>query len=116
MNYVEKYLPQLLPNLAPLVSPMIALGRLIKQRLRPGARVVFIGPCVAKKAEARDPAVAGAVDTALTFQEFTGWLEEAGIAAEELPETPFDGPHPTLGRIFPSPAGCCERPVFSGTF
>ena len=100
VSFIEKYLPHLLPNLAPVVSPMIAVGRLIKERLHPGARVVFIGPCVAKKAEARDPAVMGAVDTALTFQEFTGWLEEAGVVVGDLPESAFDGPRPAVGRVF----------------
>ncbi len=105
VSYVEKYLPHLVPNLAPVVSPMIALGRLIKQRLKPEAKVVFIGPCVAKKAEARDPNVAGAVDAVLTYQELREWLEERGLDVSSLPESDFDGPYAGVGRIFPVSGG-----------
>jgi two-component system NtrC family sensor kinase len=105
VSYIEKYLPELVPALAPIVSPMIALGRLVKQRLHPGAKVVFIGPCVAKKAEARDPAVAGAVDAALTFRELADWLAEEKVEVRSLPEGRFDGPRPGVGRIFPVSGG-----------
>jgi ferredoxin len=59
---------ELLSHVPPAVSPMIAAGRTIKQ-LYPGAMTVFVGPCVAKKSEAREKDLAGAVDFVLTFQE-----------------------------------------------
>jgi two-component system NtrC family sensor kinase len=98
--YVEKYAPSLIPNLVPLVSPMIALGRVIKQQYRPGATVVFVGPCIAKKAEIEDPAVAGVVDAVLTFDEFAQMLADMQLDLSALPETPFDGPNPHVARIF----------------
>lgn len=49
VNYIEKYHPSLIQFLAPIVSPMTAMGRLIKQHYSPGAKVVYIGPCAAKK-------------------------------------------------------------------
>jgi signal transduction histidine kinase/iron only hydrogenase large subunit-like protein len=113
VSYVERYLPALLPALAPIVSPMIALGRLLKERIRPDAKVVFIGPCVAKKAEARDPAVAGAVDAALTFKELRDWLEEQGVDPGSLPEGEFDGPRPDVGRIFPVSGGLLRTATLS---
>ncbi len=105
VGYVEKHLPGLLPYLAPIVSPMVALGRLIKQRLAPSAKVVFIGPCLAKKIEAKDENLAGEVDAVLTFQEFQEWLAEAGVDVDSLPESEFDGPRPAVGRIFPVSGG-----------
>src|SRR5574340_1103449 len=113
VGFVERYLPELLPLLAPIVSPMIALGRLIKQRLDPGAKVVFIGPCVAKKAEARDPMVEGAVDAALTFKELRDWLADASIDLASLPEGEFDGPRPDVGRIFPVSGGLLRTATLS---
>lgn len=50
------------------VSPMIAAGRVVK-KLHPDAVTVFVGPCMAKKKEAREPDIADAVDYVLTFQE-----------------------------------------------
>jgi iron only hydrogenase large subunit-like protein len=113
VSYVERYLPELLPALAPIVSPMIALGRLIKQRLRPEAKVIFIGPCVAKKSEARDPSVAGAVDAVLTFKELSDWLAEADMDLSVLPEGEFDGPLPDVGRIFPVSGGLLRTAMLS---
>lgn len=103
VNLVEIYFPQLVQYLAPIVSPMIAHGRMLKE-MYDKARVVFVGPCVAKKAEMME--VAGAVDAALTFQELLLWLE-----GEDLPEM---SPKPSEGktawgeeaaRIFPLDGG-----------
>jgi iron only hydrogenase large subunit-like protein len=103
VSYVEKHLPGVLPFFAPVVSPMVTLARLVKHRLDPTAKVVFIGPCLAKKVEARDPNLIGDVDAVLTFLEFTSWLAEAGVEMASLPEGEFDGPHPSVSRIFPVP-------------
>jgi two-component system NtrC family sensor kinase len=103
--YIEKYFPSLVDHLAPIVSPMVAMGRVIKRSLRPGAKVVFIGPCIAKKEEIDDPEVAGDVDAVLTFVELDRMFQEAGLILEKLPESAADGPLPRLGRIFPVPGG-----------
>ena len=103
--YIKKYFPSLVANLTPIVSPMVAMGRVIKRSYSPGAKVVFIGPCIAKKAEIDDPQVAGDVDAVLTFVELETMLREAGIELERLPESEPDGPIPRLGRIFPVPGG-----------
>ena len=98
--YIEKYYPQLLGNLAPIVSPMIAMGRMIKRQYNPQAKVVFIGPCVAKKAEAMDDKVAGVIDAVLTFAEMKEMLAAKGITPESEVEGEFSGPKPNLGRLF----------------
>lgn len=103
--YIQRHAPALVPYLAPVVSPMIAIGRAVKERYRPGARTVFIGPCTAKKAEIRDPEVAGAIDVVLTFVELQEMFLGAGIRVEHLPESDFDGPRPGVGRIFPVAGG-----------
>jgi iron only hydrogenase large subunit-like protein len=48
---IEKYLPSLAENLIPIVSPTVAIGKVIRERIDPDGRIVFIGPCVAKKVE-----------------------------------------------------------------
>ena len=103
--YIKKYFPSLVANLTPIVSPMVAMGRVIKRSYSPGAKVVFIGPCIAKKAEIDDPQVAEDIDAVLTFVELETMLHEAGIEIERLPESEPDGPTPRLGRIFPIPGG-----------
>jgi len=105
VSYIERYLPQLIPYLAPVVSPMIALGRAIKHQYCPDARVVFIGPCIAKKVEINEPEIAGVIDAALTFRGLKEMLDGRGIRIEDQEEGCFDGPKPGVGRIFPVSGG-----------
>lgn len=78
LNLVEKQFPALLKNLSPSVSPMIAAGRVLKRAV-PDAKIVFIGPCVAKKAEARHKELAGAIDFVLTFKELAAIFDALDI-------------------------------------
>ncbi len=105
VNYIEKYLPHLTLMLAPVVSPMIAIGRVIKQKYNPDARVVFIGPCIAKKREMQDVNVAGAIDEVLTFNELQEMFEQQNVDLTSLPALDFDGPQAGLGHLFPISGG-----------
>jgi two-component system NtrC family sensor kinase len=105
VSFVEKYMPSLHHALVPIVSPMIAVARAIKHRYGSEVRIVFIGPCIAKKNEIYDPAVAGTVDAVLTYKELLAMLNEAEIVPEELDESGFDGPCCHLGRSFPISGG-----------
>jgi len=114
VTYVEKYAPSLIPNLAPIVSPIIALGRAVKEKYHPGAKIVFIGPCIAKKAEIVDENVDGVVEVALTYDELREMLSDAEIDLLSLPETDFDGPCAHVARIFPVSGGLLRTAQLSG--
>jgi two-component system, NtrC family, sensor kinase len=105
VSYVRKHLPELAPRLAPIVSPMVALGRAVKSVLLPEANVVFAGPCIAKKAECRDPSVAGAVDVVLTFAELAELFAAARIDLAALRPAAADEPLPHCGSLFPVSGG-----------
>jgi two-component system, NtrC family, sensor kinase len=113
VSYVEKFYPQLISHLAPIVSPMIALGRLIKQAYHPQAKVVFIGPCAAKKAESKDENVAGVIDAVLTFPELAEMFAAAGINPKALPESRFSGPKPNMARLFAISMGLLKTTGYS---
>lgn len=81
---VRRMYPQLMDKIPASVSPMIASGRVIKH-LVPDAAVVFVGPCLAKKNEAKEPDLAGAIDVVLTFKEMKTFFETAKISPENLP-------------------------------
>jgi len=100
VSYVEKFYPHLVDHLAPIVSPMIAMGRLIKQAYNPQAKVVFIGPCAAKKAESKDESVAGVIDAVLTFPEINEMFVAKGIDPRTQPDEEFAGPKPNTARLF----------------
>ena len=95
---IQKYYPASLEYLADVMSPMQAHCADIKKRV-PGAKTVFIGPCVAKKDEAEH--YEGLVDAVLTFEELTNWLKAEGIALEkEMDDTPE-----SRARFFPTTGG-----------
>lgn len=102
---IEKYYPQLIPYLAPVVSPMIAHGRMIKQELGSDTKVVFLGPCIAKKQEALDPRHADCIDAVLNFNDISRWLNEEDIVIEDCEDTPFERLDPRVNRIYPVTSG-----------
>lgn len=93
---IEKHFPDLRQYLAPVVSPMIAHAMDIKRRM-PEAKVVFIGPCVAKKQEYEGTCV----DAVLTFEEFDQMRISAGIEIEHE----FGESFPGRARSFPVTGG-----------
>lgn len=99
-NLIEKYHDSVVPNLAAIVSPMIAMGRYIKKNFGEDKKVVFIGPCIAKKSEFIDEEVAGAVDAVLTFNELKDIFARFQVDLKNLPECDFDPPHAYLGKSF----------------
>lgn len=97
---------ELLPHVPGAVSPMVAAGRVVK-KLHPDAMTVFIGPCMAKKAEAREKDIADAVDYVLTFQEVQDMFDVAEINPEELGEDEKE--HSSrAGRIYARTGGVSE--------
>lgn len=105
VNYVEKYRPELVEKLVPVASPMIAHARRLKAKLGDDIKIVFIGPCVAKKSEIARPALAGEVSAALTFEELLEWFEHDGISLENCEESDFDESPSGEARLFPVPGG-----------
>lgn len=100
---LRKIYKQFMPHVPGSVSPMVACGRSIKL-LEPNAITVFIGPCIAKKAEAREPDIADAVDYVLTFQEVQDIFDYANINPAEMEEDPRD--HSSkAGRIYARTGG-----------
>lgn len=113
-NYIEKYFTELVPNLAPIVSPMIAMGRYLKETLGNDIKVVFIGPCVAKKSEYIDEEVNDAVDAVLTFTELKKIFNDNNIDISSFNEIEFDPPYANLGKSFPLTGGLLKTAKISG--
>lgn len=105
VNFIQKYYPELVPNIAPIVSPMIAIGKYLKQNYGFDKKVVFIGPCVAKKDEFTDDEVNGVIDAVITFSELDELLNDKEIILNTLDEEEFDPPHAYTGKVFPLAGG-----------
>lgn len=82
VNYIKVYHPNLEKNLAPVVSPMIAHARQLRAAGYNDYKIVFVGPCIAKKRES--DIYEDEVDAVITFQEFTALLEREGIFFSDM--------------------------------
>lgn len=111
-DLIEKYYPDCTKLMAPVVSPMVAHGRYIKKIYGPDVKVVFLGPCIAKKQEAiGDDRVAGAIDAILTFEELGSWLREEGIHIRDCPDKPMGNPDPKINRLYPVSGGVIQSVI-----
>ena len=96
VSYIKKNFPTMVDKISHNLSPAAEIGRYIKETT-PGAKVVFIGPCAAKKLEASRRTIRSDVDFVLTFEEVMGMFEAKAIkfsevaAGPELVEATADG-------------------------
>ncbi len=106
VSFVEKYHPALVPSLAPIVSPMVAEARVIHELYGREVKVVFIGPCVAKKGESgRNTAD---IEESITFAELRRIFEAAGVGPDTALDAQFDPPRPAKGVLYPMGGGLLD--------
>ena len=108
VDFIEKYHPDLIPLLAPIVSPMIATSRAMKKMYGDDLKIVFIGPCIAKKGEALSINIPGEIDAVLTFVELEEFLLRNNISPDSAEPTEFDPPYANIGRLFPISRGLLQ--------
>lgn len=102
VNYIKLYHPGLVDNLAPIVSPMVAMSRVVRSKYGNDINVVFIGPCVAKKAES------GEIDEVITFTELRELFDQLKIDPAAVEPSGFDPPAGGRGAIFPVTRGLLQ--------
>ena len=98
VSYIEKNFPDLVPFVSHNLSPMATISRYLKEHEAP-CKVVFIGPCTAKKAEVQKDSVRPYVDVAMTFEELQALFDSRDIDITTLPENVLDNAS-YFGRIF----------------
>lgn len=106
VSFITKNHPDLLPYVSTTLSPMAMIGKHIKD-MDPTAKVVFIGPCTAKKMELQREDVSKYVDTVITFEELQALLDSKDIDITTLEETSLDDAS-YFGRIFARTGGLSE--------
>lgn len=98
VDYITKSFPDLLPFVSHNLSPMATIAKYIKET-EENAKVVFIGPCTAKKAEVQKESVKPYVDAAMTFEELQALFDSRDIDITTLEEGVLDNAS-YFGRIF----------------
>ena len=106
VSYIEKSFPDLLPFVSHNPSPMAAIAKYIKEHEAP-CKVVFIGPCTAKKAEVQKEAVRPYVDVVITFEELQALYDSKDIDITTLEEDVLDNAS-YYGRIFARSGGLSD--------
>ena len=117
---VKTQFPDLASEVSEELTPMVATARSIKVN-HPNARVVFIGPCAAKKLEASRRTIRSYVDFVITFEELAGMFDAKGLKLEELEELPVRIDATGAGRGYACAGGVagaiekCINEYFPGT-
>ena len=106
VSYIEKTFPDMLPYVSHNLSPMGAIARYLKEHEAP-CKVVFIGPCTAKKAEVQKDTVRPYVDAAMTFEELQALFDSRELDITTLPEDVLDNAS-YFGRIFARSGGLSD--------
>ena len=106
VSYIKKNFPELGKHVSSTVSPMIAISKLIK-KTDPLAKIVFIGPCTAKKMEIKEEDIKGITDYVMTFEELQAMFDAFNINLEECEELPLNNAS-FYGRIFARSGGLTE--------
>ncbi len=102
VDYIRLYNTKFLPNIVPVASPALTHAKMLKEIYGKGVRIVFIGPCIAKKNES--DANPDLIDVALTYEELKYWFQEEFISANDIEDTG--------GEIF-VPESACEGSLYA---
>ncbi len=103
VSYIEKYFPHQVGHLVPVVSPMIATARVISKKYGKSVKIVFIGPCIAKKSESDE------IDAVITFNELQSLIQKLKISVEEAQPSEFDVPIGGKGSILALKRGLLQN-------
>ena len=106
VQYIKSAFPNLVEHISHNMSPMAVLAKYIKETT-PNAKVIFIGPCTAKKAEAQLENVKQYVDTVLTFEELQALFDSKDLDIASLEEGVLDNAS-YFGRIFARSGGLTD--------
>lgn len=106
VSFIEKNYPNLKEHISHNLSPMATLAKFLKTN-DPTAKVVFIGPCTAKKAEVQKEEVKKYVDAAMTFEELQAMFDSKDIDITTLDEGVLDNAS-YFGRIFARCGGLAD--------
>ena len=102
---IQKHYPNLVKYIIPIIAPSIYHSKSIKSRYNEDVKVVFIGPCVAKKSDSHDEE---SINCVITFDELIKWFKEENIDLEKLENSEFDNID-SNDRLFAVPGNIIEQ-------
>ena len=109
VQYIKSNFPNLVEHISHNMSPMAVLAKYIKETT-PNSKVIFVGPCTAKKAEAQLESVKPYVDAVLTFEELQALFDSRDFDLSSFEEGVLDNAS-YFGRIFARSGGLTDAAV-----
>lgn len=106
VSYIQKQFPELADNISHNLSPAATISKYIKEH-EPGAKVIFIGPCTAKKMEFQKEEVRPYIDCVLTFEELQALFDSRDLEIMDMHEDILDNAS-YFGRIFARCGGLAD--------
>ena len=106
-SMIEKLFPSEVQKMSMTLTPMVYTARLMKQKY-PGCKVVFVGPCAAKKLEAIRTDVRSEVDFVLTFEELQGMFEAMQVNFADIDDGVVLNEGTAAGRGFAVAGGVAK--------
>ncbi len=108
VDYIRKYSGDYVQGVTPIVSPMLAHAKMLKSLYGEDIKVIFAGPCIAKKLEADRHA--DLIDVAITFKDLKDWFDKEGVVPESLSdsEEKFVPYRSRMGALYPIEGGMLE--------
>lgn len=106
VKYIENQFPQMTDKISHNLSPMAEIAKYIKEN-DPNSKIVFIGPCTAKKAEFQRERVSPYIDSVITFEELQALFDGKGLTIEDLGDGVLDNAS-YYGRIFARSGGLAD--------
>lgn len=107
VEMICKHYPQFKNNITPFLSPLLTHAKYLKETYGEDKKVVFIGPCIAKKSES--DAYPNLLNAALTFNDLVKWFEEENIDpylfADVTPDNRFMPGKAGKGILYPIDGG-----------
>lgn len=104
-EYIKIFQPDLLDNLAPVHSPAIILGKYIREKLKFEENIAYLGPCLSKRREFRDPDTDGTIQFNLTFENLKKYIKIHNVNLKEYEEKEYDLIPAERGSTFCKPGG-----------
>lgn len=106
VSYVDSQFPDMKQHVSHNLSPMAVIGKLIKET-DPNSKIIFIGPCTAKKMEFQKPAVKPYIDSVITFEELQALFDSRDFDLSTMDEDVLDNAS-YYGRIFARSGGLSD--------
>ena len=106
VTYIHKFYPKMVEHISHNLSPMAMMGKVIK-KAHPECKIVFIGPCVAKKGEAKLDTVKPYIDAVLTFEELQAMIDAYDIDLKAMEDDVLNNAS-YFGRIFARSGGLTD--------